>query len=227
NWGVEGPTEQQDILELRDRVKRDFLATLICSQGVPMIAHGDEIGRTQRGNNNAYCQDNELSWVDWNLTPRQQRLLEYTIRLVEIRRQNPVFRRRTFFGGRPLSSSGTKDVTWLRADGSEMTEQDWHDPKNHLLGMLIDGQATDEVDSRGRPIYADTLALVVNGGGRAKSFTVPKVERPGRWYEMVRTSSPERRLVSGEAIHVAPHALALLRYGEERRVKRTQEGQRR
>ena len=219
NWGAEGPTEMVEIVALRDRVKRNFLATLLFSEGVPMIVGGDEIGRTQRGNNNAYCQDNEISWIDWQLTPRQEELLRYTIRLVEIRRNNPVLRRRSFFGGRP-TSDGAKDVTWLRSDGNEMTEADWHNPKNLVLGMLIDGRAIDETDARGRPIEGDTLLLALNGGRNARYFRLPKREAQGAWSELVRTASPERRMLRGDAIHLAAHSLVLLRYGEERRVKR-------
>jgi isoamylase len=216
NWGVEGPTETLDIVALRDRVKRNFLATLLFSEGVPMILGGDEIGRTQKGNNNAYCQDGEITWVDWQLTPRQEELLRYTIRLLEIRRMNPVLRRRSFFGGRP-TSDGSKDVTWLRSDGKEMQEADWHDPKLHVLGMLIDGRATDEIDSRGRPIEGDTLLLALNAGRSARIFRLPKQAGPGVWSELVRTASPERRVLRGDAIHLAAHSLVLLRHGEERR----------
>ena len=220
NWGVEGPTEALEVLTLRDRIKRNFLATLLFSQGVPMILHGDEIGRTQGGNNNAYCQDDETSWIDWKLTPRQQELLGYTILLMEIRRSNPVLRRRSFFGGRRATSNGAKDVMWVRADGQEMGESDWHDGKNHVLGMLIDGKATDEIDSRGRPIEGDTLLLVLNGGPTARYFRLPEMEMQGSWYELVRTASPERRVLRGEAIHLAAHSLVLARYGEQRRIRR-------
>jgi isoamylase len=219
NWGVEGPTEALEVVTLRDRVKRNFLATLLFSEGVPMILGGDEIGRTQRGSNNAYCQDNEISWFDWQLTPRQEELLRYTTRLLEIRRANPVLRRRGFFGGRPTAGGG-KDVAWLRSDGKEMTEADWQDPKNHVLGMLIDGRATDETDARGRPIEGDTLLLALNGGRSARYFRLPKREGQGAWSELVRTASPERRVLRGDAIHLAAHSLVLLRYGEERRLKR-------
>jgi isoamylase len=218
NWGVEGQTERLDVTELRDRIKRNFLATLLFSQGVPMLLAGDELGRTQRGNNNAYCQDNETSWLDWQLTPRQQELLHYTRQLVEIRRSNPVLRRRSFFGPR-VSSKGVKDVTWLRADGAEMTEADWHDAKNHVLGMMIDVSATDETDARGRPIEGDTLLLAMNGGATARNFRLPQTDAAGRWSEIVRTASGERRALRGEALHLAAHSLVLLRFGRARRAR--------
>ena len=221
NWGVEGPTEMRDVVELRDRIKRNFLATLLFSQGVPMLLAGDEIGRTQDGNNNAYCQDGETSWIDWQLTSRQQELLRYTTHLVEIRRSNPVLRRRSFFGGR-AGSNGAKDVTWLRAAGGEMAEADWHHAKNHVLGMMIDGSATDETDARGRPSEGDTLLLVMNGGPRARYFRLPRMDAPGGWHEVVRTASSERRTLRGEALHLAAHSLVLLRFGAERRTRRRQ-----
>ncbi len=225
NWGVEGPTESLDVVAMRERMKRNFLATLFFSQGVPMIAAGDEMGRTQQGNNNAYCQDNPTSWIDWNLGPRRRDLLEYTKRLVDIRRSNPVLRRRSFFGGRPVSASGFKDVTWLRADGKEMTEADWRSAKNHVLGMLMDGRATDETDDRGRPVAGDTLLLLLNGGDRPRHFTLPEIRKPSKatksdepgWYELVRTTSQEKRVLTGTGLHLAAHSLLLLRYGVERR----------
>jgi isoamylase len=217
NWGVEGATEATDVLERRDRAKRNFLATLLFSQGVPMILAGDELGRTQHGNNNAYCQDNETSWVDWRMTARQRSLLEDTIHFLQVRRDNPVLRRRSFFGG-GLTARGGKDVTWLRADGEEMRDDDWHEAKNHVLGMLIDGRATDETDPRGRPMEGDTLLLAMNGGTRPRLFSLPRLATPGSWFEVVRTSAPERRVLERHAIHLAPHSLVLLRYGAERRL---------
>jgi glycogen operon protein len=219
NWGVEGETEMLDVIELRDRLKRNLLATLFFSQGVPMLLAGDELGRTQRGNNNAYCQDNETSWLDWQLSLRQQELLRYTRQLVQIRRSNPVLRRRSFFGAR-TSSSGVKDVTWLRADGLEMTDVDWQDAKNHVLGMMIAGSATDETDARGRPIEGDTLLLAVNGGASARYFRLPQTDVAGGWHEIVRSASDERSVLRGEALHLAAHSLVLLRFGEARRARR-------
>jgi glycogen operon protein len=219
NWGEEGPTGAPDVLELRDRIKRNLLAMLLFSQGVPMLLAGDEIGRTQRGNNNAYCQDNEVSWVDWRLTPPQQDLLRYTKQLVAIRRANPVLRRRSFFGGR-TSSDGAKDVTWLRADGNEMSEADWQDANNHVLGMMIEGSATDETDARGRPIEGNTLLLAINGGASDCSMQLPLRDAGGGWYEIVHTASAERRVLRGEALHLAAHSLVLLGFGKARRTAR-------
>ena len=144
NWGVEGPTENAEINEIRDRIVRNFLGTLAFSQGVPMLTAGDEIGRTQNGNNNAYCQDNEISWLNWDLDERQRKLLEFTRRVFAIRRKNPVLRRRAFFRGAPITGETEKDLAWLRPEGGEMTDEDWRDPKRDVLGMLVYGDASDQ-----------------------------------------------------------------------------------
>jgi isoamylase len=216
NWGAEGPTDSPRIRRMRDRIKRNMLATLLCSQGVPMILHGDELGRAQRGNNNAYCQDNEISWVDWNLSGRQRRLLEFTRQVMGIRRANPVLRRRSFFTGRSFSGEGVKDLTWIRPDSQEMTDADWSDRGAHLVGMLIHGEATDEVDERGRPIFGDTLLLLLNGGNRSRPFELPKVEGAGLWQELVNTARPEgRRTVRTPGVNLVAHSLILLRFEQE------------
>ncbi|MFN2567136.1 MAG: glycogen debranching enzyme, partial [Gemmatimonadaceae bacterium] len=222
NWGVEGETDDEDILDLRFRSMKNFLATLAFSQGVPMIAHGDEIARTQRGNNNAYCQDNELTWMDWGLDERRQELLEFTRRVIAIRQSNAVLRRRHFFQGQSVGDTGIKDVTWLRPDAAEMTESDWRDPGNHALGMLIDGDATDETDARGRPSKGDTLLLLFNGGDAPVPFCLPPQERKGQWTMLVNTvlntaARESHGVVAGEGVTLHPHSLVLLRYGRERR----------
>jgi isoamylase len=215
NWGEEGPTENPRVRRMRERTKRNLLATLIFSQGVRMLLGGDEIGRTQMGNNNAYCQDNEISWVSWELSARDRRLLEFTRRCLSIFRSNPVLRRRSFFTGRPMSRDGAKDVTWIRPDGHEMTEGDWTDPANHVLGMLIHGVATDEVNERGRPIRGDTLLLLLNGGPRSRFFQLPRLETQGGWQELVSTARPESvRAVRTAGVNLVANSLILLRFGE-------------
>jgi glycogen operon protein len=216
NWGAEGETDSPRIRRTRERMKRNFLATLIFSQGVPMLLAGDEIGRTQGGNNNAYCQDNETSWVNWELTSRDRRLMEFTRECLRIFHSNPVLRRRSFFTGRPVGEGGAKDLTWIRSDGTEMQHEDWVDPTNHVLGMLIHGEATDEVNERGRPIYGDTLLLLVNGGARSRFFQLPKVEGPGIWHEILNTARPgTSRVVKNWALNLVAHSLILLRFGED------------
>jgi glycogen operon protein len=217
NWGAEGPTDSPRIVQLRERMKRNFLSTLILSQGVRMVLGGDEMGRTQRGNNNAYCQDNEIGWMDWEHGKRQRDLLAFTRRLIQIFHSNPVLRRRSFFTGRTLPGEGTKDLAWIRPDGKEMTDDEWNDPSNQVLGMLIDGHATDEVDERGRPIYGDTLLLVLNGGNRSRFFQLPVIEvgGGGTWEELVNTARPDgNRAVKTRGVNLIAHSLILLRYSE-------------
>jgi glycogen operon protein len=210
NWGAEGPSDVPQVLRLRERLKRNFLATLAFSEGVPMLSHGDELGRTQQGNNNAYCQDNPLTWIDWNLAPMQRDLLAFTRQVLSVRANNPVLRRRTFFRRQTLAGRG-QDLTWLRPDGQPMTDTDWGQDTNHVLGMLIRGQATDELDERGRRFVGETILLLLNGGGRTRPFIVPPLERPGEWVELVNTARPGSRVERG-SMTLLPHSLVLLRY---------------
>jgi len=219
NWGVEGPTDDKSILDTRYRVMKSMIASLAFSQGTPMIAHGDEIARTQRGNNNAYSQDNDITWIDWtNLDERQRDLLAFTQRVVAIRQASPVLRRRHFFRGPDPNSPSGKDVMWIRADGQEMQQNDWQNADNHLLGMLINGQATDETDDRGRPIRGDTLLLILNGGEGDCRFTLPQVQEEGFWMTLLDSVHPEcHGPQDGASVMVAAHSLLLLRHGTERR----------
>ena len=218
NWGVEGDTDDEAILDRRFRVMRDFIATLAFSQGVPMLSHGDEIARTQCGNNNAYAQDNEITWVHWDLDDRRRALLAFARRCFKLRHSHAVLRRRHFFRGEPTIKGGPKDLSWLRPDGHEMTESDWHDSNRHALGMLIYGEATDETDDRGRPIKGETLLLALNAGERPVTFTTPQVEGHGIWAELIDTTERELRVISSSHVEVAPSSVVLLRYGESRRV---------
>jgi glycogen operon protein len=223
NWGVEGPTQDAQIIDTRFRVMKSFLASLAFSQGVPMISHGDEIARTQRGNNNAYCQDNETTWVDWNLNDRQKDLLAFTRKVLAIRQENPVLRRRHFFRGKVPNTQAGHDIMWVRPDGKEMQHADWHAKDNHVLGMLIFGEATDEVDDRGRPIHGDTLLLLLNGGERDVGFTLPTIGGAGGegmkgcWVELL-GSAQERQLPDASSVKVPAHSLVLVRHGAERRI---------
>jgi glycogen operon protein len=216
NWGAEGPTEAVHVIRMRERIKRNFIATLAFSQGVPMISHGDELGRTQQGNNNAYCQDSPLTWIDWRLTPLQRQLLDFTRRVFSIRAANPVLRRRNFFRHLPDHPGGVKDLTWLRPDGNEMTEADWSDPTNHVLGMLILGEATDEIDERGRRLLGEAVLLLTNGGARSRPFTLPQLETPGAWVEVLNTSHPNPRLARQGKVSLVAHSLMLLRHERQR-----------
>jgi glycogen operon protein len=215
NWGAEGETSSTPTLRMRERMRKNLLATLAFSQGVPMLSHGDEMGRTQRGNNNAYCQDNEISWVSWDLSADEAELLEFTREIFAITRKNPVFRRRRFFQGGLVGNGDSKDVSWVRPGGGEMTLDDWGDPKNSCIGMLIDGEASDDVDERGRPNRGETLLLLLNAGNRAQHFALPRLAERGTWREAVNTAVPAgraaRRVPRG-GVNVAPHSLVLLWY---------------
>lgn len=184
NCGVEGPTEDVEIVALRQRQKRNFMATLLLSQGVPMILAGDEIGRTQQGNNNTYCQDNELSWVDWSLTPEKEQMLHFTRRLIRLRREQPVVRRGKFFQGRSIRGSKVKDITWLNTTGKEMKDKEWKSSSAQCLGVLLAGDAIPEVDEHGERIMGETLLLMMNASPENVSFSLP-VYRSGLEWELL------------------------------------------
>jgi isoamylase len=188
NYGVEGETDDPAIVALRERQKRNFMATLLLSQGVPMISGGDEVGRTQRGNNNAYCQDNEISWTHWELTPDQREFLEFTSRLVQLRREQPVLRRRRFFRGRSIRGVDVKDIAWLDPSGREMTDESWNAGHTRALGVRMDGQAIDEVDQRGRPVIGDTLLVLLNAHHERIDFALPDEDDHERWLRVVDTT---------------------------------------
>jgi len=184
NTGVEGPSDDPDVIALRERRKRNFLATVILSQGVPMLLCGDEIGRTQKGNNNAYCQDNETSWVEWDIDETKRNLLEFTRFLTKIFREHPVFRRRHFFHGREILGSEDKDLTWLRSDGNEMNLDDWKDPEIRCIGMRLAGDAIAEKDYYGNWIVDDTFLLILNANAKETSFRLPE-HRSGQQWEVI------------------------------------------
>ena len=188
NCGAEGPTDDPEIRALRERQKRNLLATMLLSQGVPMISHGDELGRTQRGNNNAYCQDNEISWIDWNLDADRRTLLEFVCKLVRFRRAQPALRRRKYFHGRSIR--GAKDVAWLAPDGREMDDAAWQAGFVRTLGMQLSGSAIEEVNERGEPITGDTLLVLLNGHTDKIPFTLPPLEPEQQWQRVFDTFDP-------------------------------------
>ncbi len=219
NWGVEGDTKEPAVLDARFRLMRDFIATLAFSQGVPMLSHGDEIGRTQHGNNNAYAQDNELTWMHWDeLDDWRRQLLAFTKKCLNLRHTHAVLRRRHFFRGEPTITGERKDLSWIRLDGQEMTDHDWQNGDNHALGMLIYGDATDETDDRGRPIKGETILLLLNGGNDQVTFTMPAIDGDGIWAELIDTAHRELRVIPTGFTPVDPYSLLLLRYGENRRM---------
>lgn len=201
NCGVEGPTSNPAILALRRRQMRNFLATLLLSQGVPMLLAGDEIARTQQGNNNAYCQDNETSWIDWTIDQAGAELLEFTRYLVRLLQDHPGLRRRTFFQGRQILDSEVKDLTWFRADGLEMTVADWQATGTSAFGLRLAGNAIDEIDDRGNRIVDDTLLILLNPHWKPVSFVLPTQSHPTQWTLLLDTREPlppsRRRTVKG------------------------------
>ncbi len=216
NGGVEGPTDDPVIIELREKQKRNFLATLLLSQGVPMICGGDEIGRTQYGNNNAYCQDNEISWYKWDLSEADKELLEFTKRLIQLRRNSPVLHRRKFFLGRRIHGKDIRDIMWIRPDGEEMTEEEWTTGYVRCIGMFLNGQAMDEVDEKGARIGKYMFLLLINGFWENMDFTLPgKSVLPGAWEVLVDTNTPlhedGRTAQPGEIFELKPRSLVLLR----------------
>ena len=183
NHGVEGPTDDPEITELRWRQQRNFLATLLLSQGVPMIAHGDELGRTQNGNNNGYCQDNATTWVDWDLTPEQEAHLELSRALVRLRRDHPVLRRRRFFHG--IAEHGGEseigDIAWFTTSGTHMTDDDWRNGYAQAMQVFLNGSAIAEPDARGEAVIDDSFLLLYNAAAERVDFTLPGAEFGAEW----------------------------------------------
>jgi glycogen operon protein len=216
NWGVEGESASLRVGKLRERARRNLFATLALAQGVPMISHGDELGRTQRGNNNAYCQDGELTWLDWSPRPEDQEFLAFARQLLRIRRDNAAFRRRRFFRGERLGPGLPPDVAWLRADGQPMAGADWHDPERRAFVMAIPAEAADPTDEHGEPQAAAAVLLLLNGDARTHVFTLPRPTAPGVWRELVNTACEdgERCHRGGAHVRVAGHSLALLAHEE-------------
>ncbi|HWE57501.1 MAG TPA: glycogen debranching protein GlgX [Acidimicrobiales bacterium] len=219
NCGAEGPTDDERVLQLRRVQVRNLLATLFLSQGVPMILGGDELGRTQLGNNNAYCQDTATSWYDWDHIDAD--LLEWTRHLIELRKSHPVFRRRRFFQGRPLraqmTAAGLPDVAWFRPDGESMTDADWNVGYAKALGVFLNGDAIPDPDSHGRPIIDDSFFLVLNAWDQDMEFTLPGPEWGSPWELLLDTSSarpdptgPAEHRPAGAVLPIAGRRLLLL-----------------
>jgi len=187
NCGVEGPTGHPAVRALRARQKRNFIATLLLSQGVPMLLAGDEIGRSQQGNNNAYCQDSELSWVDWTIGEEARRLFEFVRRMIDLRRRHPLFHRRRFFEGRAIHGGGIKDIVWLRPDGGEMTDEEWSNAHARSLAVYLAGEALEEVDSRGRKLTDSNFLVVINAHHEAVDFVLPSFHAQAMWQVILDT----------------------------------------
>ncbi|GAA2147152.1 glycogen debranching protein GlgX [Arthrobacter humicola] len=215
NCGAEGETEDDAVLTLRARQQRNFIATLLLSQGVPMILHGDELGRTQQGNNNTYCQDSELSWVHWD--DMDQPLVEFTAVVNKIRRDHPIFRRSRFFDGRPVRrGEGEKlpDIVWLNTDGKEMLPEDWDSGFGRTIGVFYNGHGIQEQDSRGRRITDDSFLLAFNAHDDHVDFLLPAEEYSPFWDVVVDTADQadtDQPLKAGSALKLAAKSLVVLR----------------
>ncbi|HUP32937.1 MAG TPA: glycogen debranching protein GlgX [Gaiellaceae bacterium] len=201
NHGVEGETDDPEINALRERQQRNFLTTLFLSQGVPMLLGGDEIARTQGGNNNAYCQDNEVSWFGWRLDDRALRLLDWTRRLIDVRARHPVFRRTDFLTGEERLGSGAPDVWWFRADGRKMTQRNWRDDNALSLGVFLNGAEIPTHTARGAPVIDDSFLVLFNAWDGAIDFTLPAVTYGRRWALELSTADPWRE--PGDEVHQA------------------------
>ncbi|MGZ4685821.1 glycogen debranching protein GlgX [Oryzihumus sp.] len=228
NCGVEGETDDAEVNELRAQQQRNFLATLLLSQGVPMIAHGDEVGRTQRGNNNAYCQDSELVWIDWDLDAERNDLLAFTSRLVQLRKNHPVFRRRRFFAGDAAHGGRSElgDIEWFAPQGTEMDELDWRNGYARSLMVFLNGEAIPEPDRLGRPIVDQHFLLLFNAHSEPVEFTLPPGDYGAEWEVVLDTTDPvepqEQQRWESKSVHpVAGRAIVVLRTPEPEPEPRT------
>lgn len=190
NCGIEGPTNDPLIVNLRERLKRNFLSSLILAQGVPMLLAGDEFGRTQNGNNNAYCQDNETSWINWDIDTKGQELLEFTRFIIKVFHKHPILQRRRFFSGHNSNHLAIKDLTWLHPDGREMAKSDWNNSQIRYLGLRLAGDAIDEVDEHGDNIVDDTLLILLNAHYEPVTFKLPQCPSDKRWELVLDTKNP-------------------------------------
>ncbi len=229
NHGVEGPSDDPDISALRERQRRNFLTTLFISQGVPMLLGGDEFGRTQNGNNNAYCQDNEVSWFNWEKRDEQQNLLfEFTRRLIQLRHQHPVFRRPKFFQGRRIRGSEIKDVMWFNPGGNEMSEEDWSLPFARCLGMMLSGDTIDVLNFQGDPIRDDTFLFLINAHYETISFLLPGQEHI-EWQLLIDTAlesgflAEPKSFASGDELPVIDRGACLLKLSAGAQAEARQE----
>jgi glycogen operon protein len=202
---------------VRERQKRNFVATLLLSQGVPMMAGGDELSRTQGGNNNAYCQDNEISWLRWDLSPQQGDFLAFCRALLALRREHPVFRRRQFFQGRPRRGAGVRDIEWLEPGGHPMTDQAWDAAFVRSLMVLLRGDQISETDREGLPIHDDTFLVLLNAHWGSVTFTLPPPGDDAIWERVLDTARPDwgrpnvrrsgRRIVASRSLVVFRRAV--------------------
>jgi glycogen operon protein len=217
NCGVEGETDDLEVIALREQQKRNFLTTLFLSQGVPMILHGDELGRTQQGNNNVYAQDNELAWVDWDRAKDYEVLTEFVSRLAKLRSEHPVFRRRRFFNGRPVRGTAIEDIAWFTPGGEEMDQDDWDSGFAKSVNVFLNGEGIREPDARGERVIDDSFFLIFNGHHEPIDFTLPDIGAGERWQVEVDTAAPmlgdveAQTVKTGEPVAVDARSVQVLR----------------
>jgi glycogen operon protein len=216
NCGVEGPAADPAIRALRARQMRNFLTTLLVSQGVPMLLAGDEVARTQKGNNNAYCQDNELSWHPWELDRLQEQMLEWTRRVIALRKAHPILRRSLYFRDLP-PRAGERDILWLRPEGSEMSVEEWNNRSTRALGVWLSGTPSDQRDRSGAPVRDDTLYVMMNSNDEGVEFSLPPLaDGDGAWELVLDTARPDepggRAHSAGEALQLGPRSMAILKH---------------
>ncbi len=211
NCGVEGPTTDTAVSGLRNRQKRNFLATLLLSQGVPMLSAGDELGRTQQGNNNAYCQDNEISWIDWGKA--DQDLIRFTRDLIRLRKTHPVFSRKNWFKGRPVRKSGLNDIAWFKPDGAEMSEEDWNSGFAKSLGIFLYGDGLHTTDQDNKPIIDDSFYMIFNGHFGDIDFQLPPAAYGANWQILLDTSGAKAGTIykPGDMVKAIERSFILLR----------------
>jgi glycogen operon protein len=214
NGGAEGPTDDANIIALRERQKRNYFATLLFSEGVPMIYGGDELSKTKNGNNNTYCQDNDLTWINWELDEQKKKFLDFCRTCTRIWREQPVFQRRKFFKGRALRGSGISDISFFGPSGKEMDDAAWNSGFTKCMGMRLAGDLINDVDERGEPIIGDTIMLLLNAHWEEIPFVLPQTIDGQLWETLVDTRDPEapvRICRGGEKYPLFGRSLALLR----------------
>jgi isoamylase len=213
NYGEEGPTDDRAVRELRDRQKRNFMSTLMFSQGVPMLLGGDEIGRTQQGNNNAYCQDNEISWYDWQSADHD--LLAFCQNLIQYRKAHPALRRRRWFQGRPIHGSGITDIAWFTMGGEQMLDEHWDQGYAKSLGIFLNGENIPNPYPRGEPVTDDNFYIIFNAHHETLTFTLPGKEWGNLWikeHDTAGGSEGPEKFRAGAQIEVYARSMVVLRH---------------
>jgi glycogen operon protein len=219
NCGAEGPSDDPSVQALRARQQRNFMTTLLLSQGVPMIVGGDEFGRTQGGNNNAYCQDNEISWFEWQ--KMDDGLRAFVARVIQFRKQHAVFQRRRWFHGRHVRGTGVSDIGWFKADGEQMSDDDWQAGFARTVGVFLNGKGIPTPDDRGEPITDDSFYLLFNAHHEPMEFTLPTCPWGDRWQKVIDTDEPVPDLrehhewKAGDKLKVQAYAVMVLRRSDE------------